>query len=61
MISRERLTPMLRMTDAEIDECLNYGLYKLSKRRMRKRSREYRRDECQYDRDADGWERESDE
>ena len=61
MISRERLTPMLRMTDAEIDECLNCGFYKLSKRRMRKRSREYRRDECQYDRYADDWERESDE
>ena len=27
MITAEKLTPMLRMTDAEIDACLMRGLY----------------------------------
>lgn len=61
MIQIDNLTPMLRMTDAEIDACIHYGLYELPKRRMRKRGREYRREECQYDMYADDWERESDE
>lgn len=61
MIQIDKLTPMLRMTDAEIDDCIHYGLYKMSKKRSRKRERIYRRDECQYDRYADDWEREGDD
>lgn len=54
------LTAMLTMTDEEIDRYLDYGLHGLAKRHMRKKERVYRRDECQYDRYADDWERESD-
>lgn len=60
------LTPMLVLTDAEIDSYINYGLrlnerYERTavKKRARNR-REKRRDECQYERYADDWEREGD-
>ena len=62
MITMEKLTPMLRMTDAEIDACLMHGLYGLT--RMEKRihhERKSRREECHYDRYADDWEREGDD
>ncbi|MBQ4430344.1 MAG: hypothetical protein II877_02490 [Synergistaceae bacterium] len=54
MITRERLTPMLKMTDAEIDGLLMAGLYGRDFAEMRRR-REHmsRRDECQYERQSD--------
>lgn len=57
---KHRLTPMLRMSDAEIDRHIDYGLSGYKKRRFQSK-REKRRDECQYDRYADDWERESDD
>lgn len=57
--NRNRLTPMLRMTNAEIDSYLNYGLNGFSRRRVFNK-REIRREECQYERYADDWERGSD-
>ena len=62
MIGSRNLTPMLKMTDAEIDGMLMFGLYgrKGTQLRMR-REREYRREECHYDRYADDWEREGDD
>ncbi len=57
------LTPMLVLTDAEIDSYIDYGLRLneryAGKKRVRNR-RENRRDECQYERYADDWEREGD-
>ena len=63
MITKEMLSPMLRMTDAEIDAMLYAGLYYGSgKTEMRaRRERSKRREECQYDRYADDWEREGDD
>ena len=62
MITAEKLTPMLRMTDAEIDGMLYVGLYGRDKTALRlKRERDKRREECQYDRYVDDWEREGDE
>lgn len=55
MIKIENLSPMLRMTDAEIAEHLDYGLNKLATRRI-----QIRRKKRQYSY-ADDWERESDE
>ena len=53
---------MLRMTDAEIDGMLYVGLYGRDKTALRlKRERDKRREECQYDRYVDDWEREGDE
>ena len=62
MITRKMLTPMLRMTDMEIEEMLYAGLYGRDKVSLRiKRERNRRRDECQYERYADDWEREGDD
>ncbi|MBQ6971764.1 MAG: hypothetical protein IJP86_05330 [Synergistaceae bacterium] len=53
---------MLRMTDAEIETMLQAGLTLNSRRiQSRRGGREYRRDECQYDRYVDDWEREGDD
>ena len=62
MITREMLSPMLRMTDTEIEALLMVGLYGRDKTELRlKRERSKRRDECQYERYADDWEREGDD
>ncbi|MBQ6664160.1 MAG: hypothetical protein IJM68_01095 [Synergistaceae bacterium] len=60
MITRTMLTPMLQKTNAEIDAYLAFGLYGLNRRQART-AREYRREECHYDRYADDWEREGDD
>lgn len=63
MITTEMLTPMLRMTDAEIDGLLLAGLYGISSRRRKRvmKEREYRREECYYGTYSEDWERESDD
>lgn len=62
MIRLEKLTPMLRMTDAEISAMICVGLYGRDGAERRKRLElSRRRDECQYDRYADDWECEGDD
>ena len=56
MITAGMLTPMLQKTDTEIDAYLSFGLYGL-KRQQARTAREFRREECHYDRYSD-WERE---
>ena len=60
MITAGMLTPMLQKTDTEIDAYLSFGLYGL-KRQQARTAREYRREECQYSRYSDDWEREGDD
>lgn len=62
MITREMLSPMLRKSDAELEALMMVGLYGRDKIALRvTRERDNRRDECQYERYEDDWEREGDE
>lgn len=52
-----RLTPMLRMSDEQLDAMIYAGL-RMTARGKNPKSREYRRDECQYGTYSDDWGRE---